>query len=261
MRRAVERLEIPWPVADRLRARGLGHLRQPGLAGALPVGPASTTLHSMHYGEGAYVETEREIQALLGVSREPVAPVRPEDAAGRADRARRPRTSRAPTPARTRRAACGSVVEGSGVAARQRRASCAVTEPGCVALIEHARHTRGELALEVGDGVTVHATCFTPGRGLSSSWPRSPSRRTSRGGPSSSTITAVPGQYGEPFGLRREEVRLVDPRAGVDDARAGRRVHSAGRRSATGRSGASGPRSRARRGCRGARSPRGCRVR
>ena len=24
-------------------------------------------LHSMHYGEGAYVETEREIQALLGV--------------------------------------------------------------------------------------------------------------------------------------------------------------------------------------------------
>ena len=34
----------------------------------------------MHYGEGAYVETELEIQALLGVSREPVAPVRPEDA-------------------------------------------------------------------------------------------------------------------------------------------------------------------------------------
>src|SRR5919197_1527756 len=37
-------------------------------------------LYSMHYGEGAYVESELEIQALLGVSREPVAPVRPEDA-------------------------------------------------------------------------------------------------------------------------------------------------------------------------------------
>src|SRR3954470_24000118 len=35
-------------------------------------------LHSMHYGEGAYAETEREIQALLGVEREPVEPVRPE---------------------------------------------------------------------------------------------------------------------------------------------------------------------------------------
>src|SRR4051812_19220383 len=39
-------------------------------------------LHSMHYGEGAYAETEREIQALLGVEREPVAPVRPEDEPG-----------------------------------------------------------------------------------------------------------------------------------------------------------------------------------
>ena len=80
VRRAVERLEIPWPVADRHRPRGLGHLRQRGLAGALPVGPASSELHSLHYGEGAYVETELEIQALLGVSREPLAPLRPEDA-------------------------------------------------------------------------------------------------------------------------------------------------------------------------------------
>ena len=39
-------------------------------------------LYSMHYGEGAYDETEREIQALLGVERELVPPVRPEDAPG-----------------------------------------------------------------------------------------------------------------------------------------------------------------------------------
>ena len=56
-----------------------------------------------------------------------------------------------------------AVVEGAGDAARQRRARSTVTEPGCVALVEHERHTRGELALEAGEGVTVHATCFTPG--------------------------------------------------------------------------------------------------
>src|SRR4051794_17568330 len=32
-----------------------------------------------HYGEGAYAETELAIQELLGTSRPPVAPVRPED--------------------------------------------------------------------------------------------------------------------------------------------------------------------------------------
>ncbi len=37
-------------------------------------------LHSLHYGEGAYGETEREIQALLGVERELLAPLRAEDA-------------------------------------------------------------------------------------------------------------------------------------------------------------------------------------
>jgi hypothetical protein len=30
-------------------------------------------------------------------------------------------------------------------------------------LIEHPRHTAGTLELTVGDGVVVHATCFTPG--------------------------------------------------------------------------------------------------
>ena len=39
-------------------------------------------LYSMHYGEGAYDETEREIQELLGVERELVPPLRPEDAPG-----------------------------------------------------------------------------------------------------------------------------------------------------------------------------------
>src|SRR3954453_5778215 len=36
-------------------------------------------LVDFHYGEGAYAETERAIQELLGDDREPVAPVHPED--------------------------------------------------------------------------------------------------------------------------------------------------------------------------------------
>jgi thiol-disulfide isomerase/thioredoxin len=39
-------------------------------------------LFHYHYGEGAYVETERAIQELLGVEREPLPPLRPENARG-----------------------------------------------------------------------------------------------------------------------------------------------------------------------------------
>jgi hypothetical protein len=38
-----------------------------------------------------------------------------------------------------------------------------VDGPGAYPLVEHERHTRGLLELEIGDGVTCHATCFTPG--------------------------------------------------------------------------------------------------
>src|SRR5947209_172061 len=39
-------------------------------------------LHSYHYGEGGYEETEREIQELLGLDGPTVPPRRPEDVAG-----------------------------------------------------------------------------------------------------------------------------------------------------------------------------------
>jgi hypothetical protein len=34
---------------------------------------------------------------------------------------------------------------------------------GAHVLVEHARHEAAVLELEVGDGVTCHAVCFTPG--------------------------------------------------------------------------------------------------
>jgi thiol-disulfide isomerase/thioredoxin len=118
-------------------------------------------LYSMHYGEGAYAETEREIQALLGVEREVLAPLRPEDAEGvllPAQTADQPGAYSGPYEA----AGVWAVLEGAGTVRANGR-EIAVDTPGAYPLVEHERHTRGELAFEVGAGVTCHATCFTPG--------------------------------------------------------------------------------------------------
>jgi hypothetical protein len=118
-------------------------------------------LYSMHYGEGAYEETEREIQALLGVEREPLAPLRPEDAPGTllpAQTADQPGAYSGPYEA----GAVWAVLEGAGTVRANGR-TVDVDGPRAYPLLEHGRHTRGELALEIGDGVTCHATCFTPG--------------------------------------------------------------------------------------------------
>ncbi len=118
-------------------------------------------LHSMHYGEGAYEETEREIQALLGVEREPLAPIRPEDAPGVL---LPPQTEDQPGAYSGPYEAGGvwAVLEGEGgVEANGRRIE--VTHPGCHPLVEHPHHAEGVLDFAVGDGVRCHATCFTPG--------------------------------------------------------------------------------------------------
>jgi hypothetical protein len=118
-------------------------------------------LYSMHYGEGAYDETEREIQALLGVERELVPPVRPEDAPGvllPAQTADQPGPYSGPYEA----GGVWAVLEGAGEV-RANGHAIAVDGAGAYPLLEHPRHTRGELELEVGDGVACHAVCFTPG--------------------------------------------------------------------------------------------------
>jgi thiol-disulfide isomerase/thioredoxin len=117
-------------------------------------------LYSMHYGEGAYDETEREIQALLGVERDLVAPVRPEDAPGvllPAQTADQRGAYSGPYEA----GAAWAVLDGRGEVRANGRA-IAVDGPGAYPLVEHTHHTRGELELEIGNGVTCYATCFTP---------------------------------------------------------------------------------------------------
>src|SRR3954447_24110226 len=79
VRRAVQRLEIPWPVVIDSELEIWDIYGNQGWP-ARYLWDQEHNLYSMHYGEGAYVETERESRALRGVEREPLPPLRPEDA-------------------------------------------------------------------------------------------------------------------------------------------------------------------------------------
>ncbi len=124
-------------------------------------------LFEYHYGEGGYRESELAIQELVGVEREPLAPVRPEDAEGAllcAQTQDQPGAYSGPYEA----GGVWAVLEGAGqVRVSDARASAAielqVRHPGAYPLVEHERHTVSSIELELGPGVSCHATCFTPG--------------------------------------------------------------------------------------------------
>jgi thiol-disulfide isomerase/thioredoxin len=124
-------------------------------------------LFDFHYGEGAYAETELAIQELLGVEREPLAPLRPEDASDArllAQTEDQPGAYSGPYEAGGVWAVldgAGSVTVNGGGGAGGRE--LAITHAGAYPLLEHDRHTAGVLDLEIGPGVTCLATCFTPG--------------------------------------------------------------------------------------------------
>jgi thiol-disulfide isomerase/thioredoxin len=124
-------------------------------------------LFEYHYGEGAYEQTERAIQELLGVVREPLAPLRREDVPGAA---LSPPTPEQPGAYSGPYAAGGAwaVLEGSGTvhasdAANGLSSLLEIDAPGAYPLLEHERHTAGELALELDGEIRCLATCFTPG--------------------------------------------------------------------------------------------------
>jgi thiol-disulfide isomerase/thioredoxin len=159
VRRAVERLEIAYPVAIDARLELWDLYGNQGWP-ARYLWDQGGSLFSMHYGEGAYEETEREIQALLGVERDVVPPVRPEDEPGAllpAQTEDQPGAYSGPYEA----GGVYAVLEGEGEVVVDGRA-IAVSEPGCYELVVHPHHTEAVLDLRVGPGVTCHATCFTP---------------------------------------------------------------------------------------------------
>jgi hypothetical protein len=159
VRRAVERLAIPYPVAidSELELWDLyGNQGWP----ARYLWDHGGSLFSLHYGEGAYRETELEIQELLGIEREPLEPLRPEDAPGvlmPAQTEDQPGAYSGPYEA----GGVHAVLEGAGEVIANGRATT-VAEPGCYELLSHPHHTQAVLDLRIGAGVTCHATCFTP---------------------------------------------------------------------------------------------------
>jgi hypothetical protein len=119
-------------------------------------------LFDYHHGEGAYAETELAIQELTGVEREPVGPIRPEDAP---DARLLPQTEDQPGAYSGPYEAGGvwAVLDGAGTIRVNDGRELHVTHPGAYPLLEHERHTSEVLNLEVGTGVECLATCFTPG--------------------------------------------------------------------------------------------------
>ena len=118
-------------------------------------------LDDFHYGEGAYRDTEVAIQRLLGVERDPLPPLRPED--DPAAQVVIPTPDQAgPWSGPYGAGGVWAVLGGRGrVFANGRPID--VDHPGAYPLVEHTRHTEGVLDLSLGEGVTCHAVTFTPG--------------------------------------------------------------------------------------------------
>jgi hypothetical protein len=100
------------------------------------------------------------------VQREPLAPLRREDAPGAL---LRPQTADQPGAYSGPYEAGGvwAVLDGAGVVRAQSGMGEArevlVEHPGAYQLLDHDRHTATVLELEIGPDVRCDATCFTPG--------------------------------------------------------------------------------------------------
>jgi hypothetical protein len=166
VREAVERLGIHYPVlVDRDLELWQEYENEGWPARYLFDGRGR--LFDYHYGEGAYEETELAIQELLQVSRQPLAPVRPEDAS-HARLCRQSPDRLGPYSGPYEAGAVWAVLEGDGLVRVRCDAGPSATEltvdhPGAYVLVEHERHTSAIVQIELGAGVRCEATCFTPG--------------------------------------------------------------------------------------------------
>ncbi|HTB71142.1 MAG TPA: DipZ protein [Solirubrobacteraceae bacterium] len=166
VRAAVARLEIAHPVLIDSELELWSEYENEGWP-ARYLFDGRARLFEYRYGEGGYEETELAIQQLLGVEREPLAPLRPEDATGAAlvaPTVEQPGAYSGPYEA----GGVWAVLDGAGtVRARDAeagtQAELTIHAPGAYPLIEHTRHSAGVLELVPDAGVRCVATCFTPG--------------------------------------------------------------------------------------------------
>jgi hypothetical protein len=160
VRAAVGRLGVTYPVVLDLQDeiwRLYGNLGWP----ARYLWDGGGMLVHYHYGEGAYEETEREIQALCGTDGPTIPPQRPEDRPGAI---LKPQTEDKEGSYSGPYEAGGvwAVLEGEGTVTVNGR-ELTMSGPGCYELISHGRSRRGRLELSCSAGVRCHAVCFTPG--------------------------------------------------------------------------------------------------
>ena len=160
VRAAVQRLEIPYPVVVDTELEiweRYGNLGWP----ARYLFNQEGMLVERHYGEGGYEETERAIQELLGIDEPVLTPLRPEDVPGaRLDPQSQDVEGSYSGPYRA--GGVWAVLDGAGTVTVNGR-PLLIDHPGCYELVSHPRSAEGELRLELGDGVSCHAVCFTPG--------------------------------------------------------------------------------------------------
>jgi hypothetical protein len=160
---AVERLQIPYPVVVDV---GLEIWQLYGNLGwpARYLWNADGRLADYHYGEGGYADTELAVQEQLGLPDPPtpLAPIRPEDVPDARLAPQSEDITEPPFDGPYEAGGVWAVLSGSGTVTANDR-ELPVEHTGAYPLIEHERHTRGELALSDTDGVVCHAVCFTPG--------------------------------------------------------------------------------------------------
>ncbi len=123
-------------------------------------------LHSMHYGEGAYHETEAEICELLEVAAPPFEALRPQDEPGALvgrPTDEQPGAWSGPYEAGAVWAVLEPTAGDAPAAVHANGREIAVPHAGCFELVTHERHSAGVLELEAGEGVRCHAVQFTAG--------------------------------------------------------------------------------------------------
>lgn len=157
---AVERLGIAYPVVVDVDLQIWQEYENLGWP-ARYLWNADGFLFEYHYGEGGYTDTELAIQELLGIERDTLPAVRPEEDPSAMLAVQSDDVSGLYSGPYEAGGVWG-VFDGSGIATVN-GTQIEIPQTGAYELIVHERHTHGVLDLAVSDELQCLAVCFTPG--------------------------------------------------------------------------------------------------